>query len=58
MKIDSFDVNLSSSRTYTESHFQEITHEFSFVDLMDLKLEKCTYSLTELVMTLKHFLNL
>lgn len=39
MKIDSFDVNLSSSRTYTESHFQEITHKFSFVDLMDLKLE-------------------
>ncbi len=38
MKIDSFDVNLSSSRTYTESHFQEITHEFAFVDLMDLKL--------------------
>ena len=39
MKIDAFDVNLFSSRSYSETYFQEATHKFSFVDLMDLKLE-------------------
>lgn len=38
MKIESFDLDLSSTRTYTESYSSEFTRELSFVDLMDTRL--------------------
>ena len=38
MKIDTFNLDLFSSRSYSETSRQQVTQEFKFLDLMDQKI--------------------
>jgi hypothetical protein len=40
LKIDTFDVDLFSSRSYSETSKQQVTQTFKFVDLVDQRLDR------------------